>query len=153
MQVSEGGKKKKKRATWSYFLDVNNKSHVIKTLSSSSTIDLLSGSASLCWTHFICKMETQLFFSLEMSLLTQLTTWALITAQRRERSLLLKQHRLSSAPGNCETVSSGPGKETSFLDKHFFIHQSLTYWEHTNIRSSFFPHPRSMLRVRATCYT
>lgn len=105
-------------------------------------------SASLCWTHFICKIETQLFFSLEISLLLQLTIWALITAQRREQDRLLKQHRLSSAQGNCETAPSGLEKEMRFLQK-YLLHQPLTYWECAQVGTSSFPHPRNKLRLNS----
>lgn len=74
-------------------------------------------------------VETQLFLSLEISLLIQLATWALTVAQRREWDLsFLQQHRLSSDQGNCETTPQGFGKENRYFLE---LHQLLTYWECT----------------------
>lgn len=74
-------------ATWSYFLDTNNKSHDTKPLLWALPliycVTCKKSLCPLCWTCFICKVERQLFFSLEISLLIQLTAWALVTTQRR----------------------------------------------------------------------
>lgn len=125
--------------TWPYFLDSNKEKSQLGAPASSSAVDWLCNLQEITLPPYAepaSSVETQLFLSLEISLLIQLTTWALTAAQRREWDLsFLQQHRLSPAQGNCETAAQGFGKESRYFLE---LHQLLTYWECTKAGYFYF---------------